>query len=92
MHPWEKSPLEVEIIEGHEAEIIGEEGEEFFVAFPDRDGEKIEAKIDKKQFEGFPYSVDEGTYFGIIVYREDNQTKAGAWPTAEYWNPELRKE
>jgi hypothetical protein len=94
MKLWERSPLEIEIIEDYESEIIGEEQEDFLVAFSDIDGGIVEAKINKKEFEGFPYQLDEGTFFGIFVYKEkeNNQTKAAVGPTLKYWNPEWRKE
>lgn len=88
--PWKGSPLETEIIESHEAEIIGEIEGQYVVAFPDYDGSLIEAEMGKEEFENFPHPVRVGTCFGIIVYKIKGEQKKGAWPVAKYWNEELR--
>jgi hypothetical protein len=90
IQPWEKSPLEVTIVESYEAETIGQHGKYYLIEFADVDGGIVEAKLPRKRFRHFPYPVRVGTYFGIIVYKEGGKTKAGTWPVPMYWNPELR--
>lgn len=91
IQPWERSPLEIEILESHEAEIIGEENNEYMVSYPDSDGTPIEGTIEKEKFENFPHPVRVRTSFGIIVYKKDKVIISKPWPVSKYWNQELRE-
>jgi hypothetical protein len=90
--PWERSPLEITILEGFSAQIVGEEGESYHIEFQDHDMSTVGAMIEKKEFENFPHPVKEGTHFGIIVYYDNGEPIAKAWPVGKYWNEELRKD
>ena len=90
--PWEKSALEVTIIDAYEAEIIDQQNKYYWIEFADNDMEMVEAKLPRKRFRHFPHPTRTETYFGIVLYKENRKTKIGAWPVMKYWNPELRKE
>jgi len=93
MLPWEQPRTEIEILNGYEAEIIGEEGEDYMIAFGDTDGGQVEANMCKKDFDVFPHPVRVGTMFGIITFRTTvvPGVVCGAWPVSKYWNDDLRK-
>jgi len=90
--PWKLDSTEVDIVEAYEAKVIGEDGGEYVIVFTDYDGGTVEARLDKHEFQGFPYLVDEGAFFGIVVYRREGQpgTTASAWPVAEWWHFSLQ--
>lgn len=89
--PWEKGPLEVRVIRTFEGEIDAEAGDDYNISFADYDGGIVEAKLPKEEFRHFPYPIEAGTWFGIVLYQEGKNTKmkVGAWPLMSYWNKEL---
>ncbi len=91
--PWERSPLEIEIIDCYEAEIMGEtihEGEDCYcIEFHDYDMSIVEAMILKDKFKNFPHPIKKGTPFGIILYKDKGKLSVGSWPVQRYWSKEL---
>lgn len=87
--PWERSPLEIKVIEAWDSEIIGEEGDSYLIEFYDTNMSVVEAKLPKKEFEGWPHPTGPGTCFGIIIYEDNRKLSIGAWPLQHYWNKEL---
>lgn len=91
--PWELDSTRIDIVETYAAEVVGEDGQDYLIEFADYDGGTVEARLGKCEFEDLPYPVEDGTYFGIVVYRRKDQrgTTASVWPVAEYWHPTLRE-
>ena len=92
LSPWRLTSDCLEIVETHEAEIIGEDEGEYVIAFPDYDGELVEANIDKSDFDALPHPVRVGSLFGLVVYRKKGSrtTSASVWPVSRYWHPSLQ--
>ncbi len=91
LQPWEKSRLEVEIIDAYEAEIEGQEQKYYWIEFYDSHMRIVEAKLPIRRFRHFPHPTKVGTYFGLVIYKEGGKRKIGPWPLTKYWNPDLRK-
>lgn len=89
--PWEKSLLEIKIIDIYEAEITGEEGNDYLIEFRDAEMEIVEASLPKKEFDGWPEQIKQGSVFGVVIYYHE-KLSIGAWPIEKYWNPNLLKE
>jgi hypothetical protein len=87
--PWELDRSRVYIMESFEAEVVGEDGDQFMVEFHDRDCGIVEATVGMNEFEHMPA----GTlpHFGIVIWRdlETNETHCSAWPLASHWNKDF---
>jgi hypothetical protein len=68
--PWELPEDRITIIESHEAEVIGEDGDDYIIKFPDVDGKPIEGNLPKTDFENLPHSVRVGTNFSLVAFVE----------------------
>ena len=98
-YPWERSPLEIKIRATNDAQILGEEGDDYLVVFYEEDMTPVEARVEKKQFEGHPGNPRPGSYFVLVVYHDlkidpepnKNSVIAAPWPIPRNWNKELRK-
>jgi len=86
---WCQTTETVSIEFSYEAEIIGEEGEDYLVQLFEGDGGTIEGKIPKGDFAQWPHPIKEGTCFGVVTFREKGRpgTTASPWPIPEYWHP-----
>lgn len=88
-NPWERSPLEIKIIDCYEAQVVGEEGDFYNIEFHDYDMSIVEAEILKKEFKDWPHPIKEGTCFGIMIYKYNGELKVGSWPLKQFWSKEL---
>jgi hypothetical protein len=87
--PWLLS--QIDIIDVYEAEIIGEEDNNYLIEFRDAEMKIVEAILPKKEFEKHPGTITIGTPFGIVLYKQQDSIKIGAWPDEKYWNKSLIK-
>ncbi|MHC5055482.1 MAG: hypothetical protein ACYTKD_12265 [Planctomycetota bacterium] len=93
MPPWTRPSTDVEICATNDAQILGEDGDDFLVVFYEEDMTPVEARVAKLHFVNHPGRPREGSFFVIVVYRDkaDQCVKASAWPIPSNWHSSLRK-
>ena len=91
IYPWLLSEEDIKILQAFEAEIVGQENNDYIVSFADDNGDHIEARIPKAEFEILPYPCVLGACFHIVVYERIKESVkiASIWPDAKHWHPDL---
>jgi hypothetical protein len=92
MKPWELDSSQVTIMRAYNATIYMEDGDKYHITFYDENCDIVEATIKKEYFINFPYSIEDGTYFGLIVYTLKGHpgVTTAPWPIMRYWSKSLQ--
>ena len=87
---WEKSSLEVKIIDCYECAAHYADKKAYYFDFMDKRGYIVEAEILKKEFKNLPYKMTADSFFIIVTYQEGSKLECSVWPTPNYWHNSLR--
>lgn len=93
MKQWQCPANEIEILKSYECQVFGAKDDNYLIEFYDDDMSVVEAEVAKKEFDGFPYPIKDGTHFGTVIFKTlaTGTVCAQAWPLWKFWHPTLQE-